>query len=248
MFPTSSSADPVTLVRALLDWWRLAGVDHSFRPEPEAWLRSSSDAQAQSGGTETPEVARAGVPVTAQPTPAALSDEALSGLLGERASWPTDLEAFRSWWLTEPALAEPGAFPRVVPRGSQNVRLMVIVPEPEEQDRGELLSGPDGAMLDAFLRAAGIDAESCYIASALPRHTPLADWTAVAARGLGTVLAHHKKLVRPSRVVTFGRQLGPLVTELDALLAPGLDELRRSTKARQRFWRKWLNWTGDDPA
>ena len=97
-----------------------------------------------------------------------------------------------------------------------------------------------------------------YIASALPRHTPLADWSALAARGLGAVVAHHVSLVAPRRVIAFGGNvlslLGHDPTQNAAIslsvnqegslvpLMPAreLGMLLERPAAKAGFWQRWL--------
>lgn len=163
---------------------------------------------------------------------------------GDPDTWPADLAAFRQWWLEEASLGESGAFPRILPRGDKGAAIMVIVPEPEEEDRDHLLSGPHGAMAQLVLRAMRIEQGSAYFASTLPRHTPLADWRGLAEHGLAGILRHHITLVEPRCVLVFGRPIAGLFGPDDAVFcAPGLDELRRSAQRRQRFWQRWLQWT-----
>ncbi|MEM9017931.1 MAG: ABC transporter substrate-binding protein, partial [Verrucomicrobiota bacterium] len=63
----------------------------------------------------------------------------------------------------------------VPPRGSARPDLMVLVIDPEQNDRELLLSGEKGKLLQRMLAAMGMNEDRVYIASALPRHTPMAD-------------------------------------------------------------------------
>ncbi|MGN6498716.1 MAG: hypothetical protein ACTHKM_01035 [Tsuneonella sp.] len=232
---------------AALAWWSEAGVDRVYRDEAESWL---------SEPTPAPPTATAGRPTEKAPAP----DTPRIG--GPQTGWPQDLAAFAPWWLTEPSLDDGGSFPRVAPRGARHADLMVLLAQPEESDESELLSGRHGTLLAAMLGAMGIAPSATYIAAALPRHTPLPDWTVLTAAGLPDLTAHHVALAAPTRLIAFGRNTWPLVghgtaqsadgshffnhegVRVPMMAADGLDRLLRSATARAAFWRRWLDWTG----
>lgn len=148
--------------------------------------------------------------------------------------------------MTEASIADRGAFPRVAPVGGPGAEIMLLVPMPEDTDRDGLLDGPDGQMARAVLRAMGTTLASAYLATVLPRHMPLPDWPALASRGIGDITRLHIALAKPRRVVALGRSIKNLFTNEDAVFCgPGLDELRRSARRRERFWNSWLQWTGE---
>lgn len=241
-----------TDIAAALDWWREAGVDGVFTDEPQAWL-------ADHASEEEPD---------AQPTrksviqPAPATPEPKIG--GPRENWPTDLEAFRRWWLADPSLDEGGLAPRIAPEGPEGADLMVLVAMPEEADREHLLSGTQGQLLDGFLRAAGIAPDRVYRAAVLPRYTPLADWAEIERRGIAPMLAHHVAIARPKRLIAFGRNILPLCGHdpaqaaqklrsfnheggrVPALFPAGLERLHGNWQLRARLWQQWLEWTENE--
>ncbi|MEO1968055.1 MAG: hypothetical protein ABGW87_05000 [Sphingomonadaceae bacterium] len=236
---------------AALAWWREAGVDHDFSDDPQGWLSE-----------EEPQTPEAPPPRTVPRHPEtdalerALTPAPPPSIGPTREAWPDTLEAFAQFWLHEPSI-EPGALTeRVAPRGNAGASVMVIVGQPEEGDREVLLAGAQGKMLSAILRAIGEDDSQTYIASALPRVTPLPDWSVLAQAGLGELTRHHIGLVAPKRVLVFGRSMAPLFggeagpqllavkdNAIPLLIAPALETLARSPGQRQRFWTHWLNWT-----
>jgi DNA polymerase len=175
---------------------------------------------------------------------------------------PQDLEGFTAWWLSEPWLDDGRVAGRIAPRGTAGAETMIVVPEPEREDREELLSGPQGRLLDALLAAMGLAPEQVYLASALPRHTPMADWAAAKQRGLGEVLRHHVGLVAPKRLIAFGANVLPLLSndppnsgqfllqfnhgELSIPLwaATDIGVLLARPRVKARVWQQWLDWTG----
>ncbi len=244
------SAGQSSLTRSIagaLDWWREAGVDSDFADAPRAWLAEPEPV------AEPSKRAPAAAP---DPPPLRIGDAA--------AAWPRDLAGFAAWWLTEPSLDGGRVEDRVPPRGPAGAPMMVLVAHPEAEDRERLLSGPQGKLLEAMLAAMGIASDTAYLASVLPRHTPHADWVALAGAGLGDVLAHHIALARPERLIAFGTSILPLLghdpakntpsslrfnhdgQSMPLLPAMELGVLAGSPRRKASFWQRWLEWTGTD--
>lgn len=237
-------------ITGALDWWRDAGVDCDFLDEPTEWLAEPA-MDGEGRPTERRPAHKPVVDIDAAPPAPRLDPAAL----------PADLAAFSSWWQSEPLLDDgpPGA--RVAPQGQAGAKLMVVVEEPEAGDRESLLSGPQGRLLDAILAAFGTRREDVYLASALPRHTPGADWGSLATRGLGQVLAHHIHLVGPERLFVLGGNVLPLVgnelpqrpavlrsfnhegVTIPLLASWALPALLGQPRAKPVLWRAWLEWT-----
>ena len=257
---TDQSAAPGSLkagIAAALDWWREVGVDHDYQDDPRDWLPPppAAVAEAASQLAPPPPPARPAYGAAAQP---------LAAVGGPRENWPQRLEDFAAWWLSEPSLDHAIVMDRIAPRGPAGAALMVLVDQPELEDRDQLLSGPQGRLLDAFLRAAGLDPDQVYIASVLPRHTPLPDWPALIAAGLDAVTAHHVALAAPQRVILLGSHLSPLPGNdpansaeslrgfnhegrtIPTLAAPGLEEMLARPRRKAVLWQRWLDWTGQD--
>lgn len=164
---------------------------------------------------------------------------------GDPARWPADLAAFRDFWLTEPSL-DPGSLAdRVAPLGEPGAKLMVLTGQPDEGDREVLLAGDQGALLARILRAMEFEENEVYLASALPRATPMPDWDDLAARGLAALTRHHIALARPQRLIAFGKAPAMLAAECEVptLAAPQLETLARSAAHKRRFWNAWLEWS-----
>ena len=239
---------PEVLVSSVVEWWREAGADLDFRDDAVPWLQEDTREQRS---PLSPSTAEPGPEPAEMPPPA----------FGQSENWPQDLEDFTRWWLSEPSLDIDGAAPRVPPRGPANADLMILVADPEVDDQESLLSGPLGRFLDTMLDAMGIAPDAAYRAAALPRHTPLADWEAIARSGMGSVVLHHIGLVAPKRLLVFGRNILPLLghdpTQSSASLQKidhqqgtvpvmagwDLAALLARVKARSTFWHRWLDWT-----
>jgi hypothetical protein len=239
----SSLADELA---GALDWWRDAGIEYAFRDEPRQWLAAPAPVEEPAF---TPFVAMASV----LPEPASPLDD--------RGDWPTDLAAFTEWWLAEPWLDAGRTQNRIPPRGSAHGKLMVLVPQPEAEDRETLLSGPQGKLITGMLTAMGIAPAEAYVASVLPRYTPAADWNDIAARGLNEVLLHHVALAAPMRVIAFGDTILSLLGNdptnsaappnhiavgrgtIPLLPLRSLEGLLARPGWKADVWKKWLAWT-----
>ena len=227
---------------AALDWWREAGVDCDYSDEPRAWLREPEVAPEEPTAPPRRTVPRQ----SAQPAlDRALAREPGAAIGGDRARWPANLTAFREFWLTEPSL-DPGALgDRVAPVGEAGARLMVLVGQPDEGDREVLLSGDQGQLLGRIFRAMGLEDNAIYLASALPRVTLMPDWDDLFSRGLADLTRHHIALVKPARLITFGKAPEMLAEDnaIPTLAAPQLETLARSAGHKRRFWNEWLEWS-----
>ncbi|MFL0672516.1 MAG: hypothetical protein ACJLS3_14160 [Erythrobacter sp.] len=254
-------------IAASLAFWNAAGVDCDFGDDARAWLVDPADAAV-------PPVADARRPAGANTAPdtspinRTTRDKDVPPSQPRRDFWgdspPATLAAFREWWLTSSDLGA-GSYPRIAPRGQAGASLMVVVPDPESADRDALLSGPQGRLLARILAAMGLGVEDCYLASALPRHTPMADLAGLAVSGMDRVMAHHIALAAPSRLILFGQGLE---TWLDAFLAmpetgqrqplrennqiggspavmvtETLGSMLDMPQLKSRFWRRWMEWS-----
>lgn len=243
--PNPEFLDDIT---GALDWWRDAGVDCDFLDEPVEWLAP-------------PEPERGAATERRRPEPKPDPDAAPPPAKLDPAGLPADLAAFTPWWLAEPLLCEGGPAARVAPQGKTGAELMIVVEEPEAEDGEILLSGIHGRLLDAMLSAFGTKREDVYLASALPRHTPGVNWTAMGERGIGQVLAHHVGLVRPKRLFVLGGNVLPLIghesphrpamlrtfdhegCSIPLLAAWALPALLAQPRAKPVLWKAWLDWT-----
>jgi DNA polymerase len=253
-------------IEAAFAWWREAGVDCTFGDTPTDWLAeapppANTKPRPRAGGD-------LGSPQRNRPDERGLrlrgdaeNDKAPTPAI-DPATLPQDLAAFHDWWLSEPKLDNGRTAGRVPPRGAAEADLMVVVPEPEREDGEHLLSGPQGRLLDAMLAAMELPPDRVYLASALPRHTPMADWAGAAAQGLGAILRHHIQLAAPRRLLVLGGNAlsllgndlpnsGQILFQLNhdgksipLMSATDLGVLLVRPRAKARIWQQWLDWTG----
>lgn len=245
----ATKPDIAAEIAGALEWWREAGVDCDFTDDPADWLAKTVAPE--------PEVASPQAP--ARPVETAPPRELIGG---PAENWPRDLASFQTWWLSEPSLDHGDAARRVPPRGAAGAELMVLVGDPEAGD-GELLrASPQGKLLAAILAALGLDDSQVYVASALPRPTPMPDWRQLASDGLGVLIAHHVALATPKRLLVFGSGVSSLLGHdpankpdhsptfnhnggsLPLLAAMDLAALLARPRAKAGLWQRLLDWTG----
>lgn len=235
-------------IAAALDWWRGAGVDHDFSDAARDWLEPRAPA-----ATEAPPPA----PQQFTPPPPAPPPPQIAA---QREDWPQDLAGFAAWWLAEPTLDGGQVSGRVPSRGPKGAPVMVLVDHPEPGDSQVLLAGEQGRMVSAILSALGIDPDQAYVASLLPRHTPMADWAALGEAGLGELALHHITLAAPQRLISFGPHVSSLLghdrtksaeplqqfyhvgASIPALAAPGLTTLLARPRGKAVLWQALLDW------
>jgi uracil-DNA glycosylase len=138
---------------------------------------------------------------------------------------------------------------------------MILAPTPEACDRETLLSGPEGRVLDAFLKAARLPDDQIYRASALPCHSPGADWNPRTNSLIAEALNRHIHLVRPQRLLVLGFVILPLLGH-DSPQGPAVSlelnhedgtipmlAVRRLPAAasqprwKSALWHAWLDWS-----
>lgn len=237
---------------AALDWWRDAGVDGTFVDDPQDWLATARNASETVATAPLKPLRESSVNV----------DPALQPQALDRSTWPMRIEDFGAWWLAEPMLVPAGGR-RFGPIGPVNADVMIVVPMPPPDEADVLLSGRAGRLLDAMLAAMGIARTDCYLASALPAHVPMPDWSALKAIGLGEMLMHHIVLAKPRRLLILGasgvsallghdlpnlahglRTINQDTADMAVMPAWDLDAMLARPALKAGFWSRWLDWTG----
>jgi DNA polymerase len=260
------TSHPPSLAReidAALAFWNAAGVDCDFGDDARAWLLDPAEATVPPASDVQPP-AGGNTPSGNQPANRSARDKTAPPAPRRHDFWgdspPPTLAAFREWWMNAPDLGA-GSYPRVPPRGTPGAALMVVVPDPESADRDLLLSGPQGRLLARILAAMGLGADDYYLASALPRHTPMADLAGLAASGMDQVLAHHVALAAPARVILFGqgleswlapsqtarahplRENNQIGSSPAVMITETLGSMLDMPQLKSRFWRRWMEWS-----
>lgn len=209
---TASSA--ALLVESHRSWWELAGFDNLVDETPQYWLAPKREIIAETPHVETaaPAISRRAEPaITATATisaPAPLAPLAM----------PDNWAAFQAWLATDPAVPGTGWHPqRILPMGAPGAKLMVLALSPEmaDHDAGQLFAGDCGRLLDAMLRAIGLDRDDCYLASLALTRPPGGRIDAGDMAVLTPLLWHHLGLAAPQKLLLFGTDLAQAVLGSD---------------------------------
>ena len=174
-------------IRALLEWYTLAGVDQAIDHAPRDRYREAADARAAAASrkpeppaTATPE------PVAASPSPAvapAPPPPTASLLPPGDATWSAQ-EIAAACTSLDRLVAAVRAFDgcalkrtatnTVIGDGNPQAALMIVgeAPGAEEDRQGLPFVGPAGRLLDRMLAAIGLDRSAVYITNMLPWRPP----------------------------------------------------------------------------
>jgi DNA polymerase len=131
---------------------------------------------------------------------------------------PDDWDGFQAWLAADPAVPGTGWHrQRILPVGRQNAPLMLLslCPEMADHDAGALHSGSAGTLLDAMLRAIGLERGQCYCASLALTRPPGGRLDTGQSAALMPLLWHHVRLARPERLLVFGGDLARMITGED---------------------------------
>ena len=167
-------------IRALLEWYTLAGVDQAIDNTPRDRYREAADAQAAAAAPPpTPEP----VPATAAaPAPAPVAAPAPLLPPGD-ATWSAQ-EIAAACTSLDQLVAAVRAFDgcalkrtatnTVIGDGNPEAALMIVgeAPGAEEDRQGLPFVGPAGRLLDRMLATIGLDRSSVYITNMLPWRPP----------------------------------------------------------------------------
>ncbi|RYD54143.1 MAG: uracil-DNA glycosylase [Sphingomonadales bacterium] len=172
-----------------LEWWRDAGVETLVEDEPRDWLArpvSAPEAKAQEAAV-------------------AAAVEILPTVLADFVEWRLGPSAPEAGWQT----------PLIAPKGPEHAKLVIFSDMPCAEDSDELMSGATGRLFDRMLAAIGLDRESVYLGS-LAVARPLTGRVPPEQQVRLVQLArHHLTLLRPERLLLFGKAAEQLIDGVD---------------------------------
>lgn len=173
-----------------LEWWRDAGVETLVDDDPRDWLAR---------------------PVT--PTQAAAAEAAVAAAAPEIL--PTTLEDFVAWRMGAAAPESGWHTPLIAPSGAANAKLVIFSDMPCQEDSEALMSGATGRLFDRMLAAIGLTRESVYLGS-LAVARPLTGRVPPEQEARLIQLArHHLTLLKPERLLLFGKAAEQLIAGAD---------------------------------
>ena len=174
-------------IRALLDWYVLAGVDQAMDDAPRDRYREAAVATAAAVAVareSVPEaVAPSGAPQPAVTAPAEPAPPPAPLLAPGDASWSAH-EIAAACTTLDQLVAAVRAFDgcalkrtatnTVIGDGNPAARLMIVgeAPGAEEDRQGLPFVGPAGRLLDRMLASIGLDRSAVYITNMLPWRPP----------------------------------------------------------------------------
>ena len=167
-------------IRALLEWYTLAGVDQAIDHSPrdryrEAAKTLAAAAKPPATPEPVPAIAAAPTPAPAAPTAPLLPPGDATWSAQEIAAACTSLEqlvaAVRAF---DGCALRRTATNTVIGDGNPQAALMIVgeAPGAEEDRQGLPFVGPAGRLLDRMLAAIGLDRSAVYITNMLPWRPP----------------------------------------------------------------------------
>ena len=187
---------------SLIGWWRDAGVDVLVDEVAVPWLQKAR---------ATPD---SKLPAKAnQPQPAPYD-----------APLPESLAALTHWLMTSPDI--PDTAPpsrRIAASGAAGAALMILIDMPEANDHetGQLLSGECAKLFDNMLAAIGLDRSSVYVAALCPARPVTGRLNDAALPRLTEIARHHVALCVPKRLWLLGSTVSRALLGVDDVASRG---------------------------
>jgi DNA polymerase len=175
--------DPAAEIASLLSWWQEAGVNVLVDEQARNWL----------------------APVERAPAPIARTAPAAPMAKSAAAELPASLAEFQAWLATSADISVPVAA-RIAPAGdiASGLMLLTDLPEAEDMEAGQIMSGPVGKLFERMMAAIGRDRASIYLASMAPGRTA-GGYVDPASAALFTRLArHHVSVAKPRLLLLLG--------------------------------------------
>lgn len=171
------SDDTREALEGLLRWYEAMGVDAAIDEAPHdrfvAQAVSPDRAEAPRGQARRTAPATGPVPATSTDVASASAD----GLVREaeaRAAAAANLDALRESFAAQPGLSLATSARMILAGGTPGARLMLVgaAPDSDDERQGEIFAGAAGRLLDAMLRAIGLDRSGVYLANLVPWRPP----------------------------------------------------------------------------
>lgn len=170
-----------TAAASALDWWRNAGVDASIDEAPRDWL---APVEAPKPVRHAQAVAE---PAVALPMP---------GTLAAFEAWRIGPDAPEAGWPGQPIAAQGSS--------ASDIMVLIDVPEREDAESGQLMSGPAGRLFDRMLAAIGRDRASIYLVPVCATRPVAGRIAPEIEERLNDVARHHVMLASPKRLLLLG--------------------------------------------
>lgn len=167
---TTDEKTDLDALESLLRWYAAMGVDAAIDEAPHDRFVVPAPVQEKAARV-APAVDRQQVPAPAA-APAS-ADESVSQAAAFAIEAKT-LDDLRARWSTLPGLGLTASARMILAGGAPGARLMLIgaAPNSDDERRGEIFAGAAGRLLDAMLRAIGLNRSSVYLANLVPWRPP----------------------------------------------------------------------------
>ncbi len=227
-------------LEALLRWYEAMGVDAAVDETSHDRFRFSQAAPPTPRDAQLPRDApsqpsRSLPPRAGTPDSVPSSAEALVREAQVLAAAAVDIEDLAARWATLPGCTLAASASRMVfAGGTAGSRLMIVggAPEADDERQGEAFAGPRGQLLDAMLRAIGLDRGKVYLANVVPWRPPGARPPSPLELSLCLPFARrHIALAAPAVLLCLGERAAQ----------PLLDSREPISRLRGR----WLTYEGD---
>ena len=187
---------------SLIGWWRDAGVDMLVDEVAVPWLQK---AQA--------------TPDSKPPTKASQAQPAPSD-----APLPESLAALTHWLMTSPDI--PDTAPpsrRIAASGAAGAPLMILIDMPEVNDHeaGQLLSGECAKLFENMLAAIGQDRSTVYVAALCPARPVTGRLNDAALARLTEIARQHVAFSVPKRLWLLGSTVSRALLGVDDVASRG---------------------------
>ena len=160
---TDAQGQEFAALEALLRWYTAMGVDAPVNDAPQDCFTQPPGAAMQRDRPATP------------PSSALASADALATQAHELAASATTLDELRTRWASLPGCGLAATAARMIfDGGTPGAPIMLVggAPDSDDERHGAAFAGEKGRLLDAMLRAIGLDRGQVYLGNVIPWRPP----------------------------------------------------------------------------
>ena len=171
----SADDDTRAALESLLHWYAAMGVDAAIDETPtDRFVAPNAAPTGPAPKSLPPRAPLASVTRDAPADALPASAEALMREAEARAAAAQDLETLQQSFAGQPGLALSTTARMIFSGGTAGSRLMLFgaAPESDDERQGAIMSGAAGRLLDAMLKAMGLDRSGVYLAHVVPWRPP----------------------------------------------------------------------------
>lgn len=236
---TSSTDAPRAALESLLRWYAEMGVDGAIDETPHDRFAAPVPPPVRREARPSPAARTAPVPAATSlaslPDAAGTSADALIREACARAAAADGIEALHDAFASQPGLGIGAAARMIFAGGVPGARLMLVgaAPDSDDERQGEIFAGPAGRLMDAMLKAIGLDRRGVYLTHVVPWRPPgNRPPTPLELSLCLPFVRRHISLAAPEMILCLGeRAAQPLLGSSDPI---------------SRLRGRWLTYEGDE--